>query len=301
MQMNPFLFFKKLIKLQLSLFMLTISLFSQIPSSESIISTLSSRKLIQSAISAPLNASSDSTSIVQLPLVLSTFHNLRIPTAASTPLAWKTVIRLKHPSPIQHSYTSEQTTKNPPIPNFIEKLLAQLVFFRCTHDPISHWQFPNYPNIFLIHPLFTCTLQSMYYATSKALSIMVFAILHLRQNLPSNVHPLGFSDSSHAADPDDRKSHSGYIYFMFNGAIIWSSSKQSIVTLSSMEAEYIELTDAAKEAIFLRKLLASLNMDINDPTMVLTDSESALDHVKNNVKHAHTKHIDTRFHYIRSI
>ena len=121
----------------------------------------------------------------------------------------------------------------------------------------------------------------MYYATSKALSIMVFAILHLRQNLPSNVHPLGFSDSSHAADPDDRKSHSGYIYFMFNGAIIWSSSKQSIVTLSSMEAEYIELTDAAKEAIFLRKLLASLNMDINDPTMILTDSESALDYVKN--------------------
>ena len=68
-----------------------------------------------------------------------------------------------------------------------------------------------------------------------------------------------------------------------------------------MEAEYIELTDAAKEAIFLRKLLASLNMDINDPTMILTDSESALDHVKNNVKHARTKHIDTRFHYIRSI
>src|SRR5216110_3496442 len=125
---------------------------------------------------------------------------------------------------------------------------------------------------------------------------------------PSNAHPLGFSDSSHAADPDDRKSHSGYIYFMFNGAIIWSSSKQSVVALSSMEAEYIELTDAAKEltdaakeAIFLRKLLTSLNIDINDPTMILTDSESALDHVKNNVKHACTKHMDKRFHYIRSI
>src|SRR5205814_2293745 len=86
---------------------------------------------------------------------------------------------------------------------------------------------------------------------------------------PSNAHLLGFSDSSHAADPDDRKSHSGYIYFMFNGTIIWSSSKQSVVMLSSMEAEYIELTDAAKEAIFLRKLLTSLNMDINDRTMIL--------------------------------
>src|SRR5437762_7787513 len=183
MQMNPFLFFKKLIKLQLSLFMLTISLFSQIPSSESIISTLSSRKLIQSTISAPLNASSDSTSIVQLPLVLSTFHNLCIPARSSIALAWKTVILLKHPSPIQHSYKSEQMTKNPPIPNFIEKLLAQLVFFRCTRDLISYSLFPNYLNISQIPLGFICKPQNTSFDTSKALSITAFAILHLRQNL----------------------------------------------------------------------------------------------------------------------
>jgi len=113
--------------------------------------------------------------------------------------------------------------------------------------------------------------------------------------------PFGFSDASHAADPDDRKSHSGHAYFYYNGPIVWQSSKQQIVTLSSMESEFMELSEAAKEAIFLRKLLESLNVTINNPTMILTDSQSALNHVKNNVKHARTKHIDTRFHYIREV
>jgi hypothetical protein len=113
--------------------------------------------------------------------------------------------------------------------------------------------------------------------------------------------PFGFSDASHAADPDDRKSHSGHVYFYFNGPIVWLSSKQSVVALSSMESEFMELSEAAKEAIFLRKLLSSINIKITTPTTILTDSQSALNHVKNNVKHARTKHIDTRFHYIREV
>jgi hypothetical protein len=113
--------------------------------------------------------------------------------------------------------------------------------------------------------------------------------------------PFGFSDSSHAADPDDRKSHSGYIFFFNNGDISHSSGKQPITALSSMESEYIELTNAAQEAIFLRKLYASIVSNINVPTTILTDSEAALHHTKNNVKHSRTKHIDTRFHYIREV
>ena len=68
-----------------------------------------------------------------------------------------------------------------------------------------------------------------------------------------------------------------------------------------MEAEYIALSDAAKEAIFLRKLLSPLQIRVSSPTLIKTDSDAALDHVKNNVKHPRTKHIDTRHHYIRSV
>ena len=66
-----------------------------------------------------------------------------------------------------------------------------------------------------------------------------------------------------------------------------------------MESEYVALTEAAKEAAFLRKLLKSLNLAQTAPTLILTDSESALKNVKNNINHSRAKHIATRHHYIR--
>ncbi|KAG6492323.1 hypothetical protein ZIOFF_047278 [Zingiber officinale] len=46
--------------------------------------------------------------------------------------------------------------------------------------------------------------------------------------------------SDFARDIDDRKSITGFVFFMGTNAISWSSKKQAIVTLSSYEAEYIE-------------------------------------------------------------
>jgi hypothetical protein len=110
----------------------------------------------------------------------------------------------------------------------------------------------------------------------------------------------GYSDASGASDPDDRCSTSGYIYFYYNAPIAWGSRKQTYaVALSTMESEYLALTEAAKEAQFLRRLLASINFIQNQPTLILTDSDSALRHIKNNVNHPRSKHIDTRHHYIR--
>jgi len=110
----------------------------------------------------------------------------------------------------------------------------------------------------------------------------------------------GYSDASGASDPDDRCSTSGYVYFYYNAPISWASRKQTYaVALSTMESEYLALTEAAKEAQFLRRLLASINLTQEQPTLILTDSESALKHIKNNVNHPRSKHIDTRHHYIR--
>jgi transposase InsO family protein len=110
----------------------------------------------------------------------------------------------------------------------------------------------------------------------------------------------GYSDASGASDPDDRCSTSGYIFFYYGGPIAWGSRKQRYaVALSTMEGEYLALTEAAKEAIFLRNLLASVNVPQDQPTLILTDSDAALKHVKNNVNHSRTKHIDTRHHFIR--
>ena len=112
----------------------------------------------------------------------------------------------------------------------------------------------------------------------------------------------GYSDASGASDPDDRCSTSGYIFFYYGAPIVWGSRKQTYaVALSSMEGEYLALTEAAKEAMFLRNLLSSLDLQQEHPTLILTDSEAALKHVKNNVNHPRSKHIDTRHHYIRHV
>jgi hypothetical protein len=114
-----------------------------------------------------------------------------------------------------------------------------------------------------------------------------------------DTYSIDYSDASYANNPDDRKSTSGNVFFYANGIISYQSQKQSVIAMSTMESEYMALSDTAKEAIFLTKLLRSLKIDISQPIVINTDSESALDHVKNNVKHSRTKHIDIHHHFIR--
>lgn len=110
-------------------------------------------------------------------------------------------------------------------------------------------------------------------------------------------YPIGFCDASFAADPEDTF---GCIFFLAHGPISWQSNKQSTVALSTMEAGYIALSEAGKETKFLRHLLTITNPVIG-PTIINTDSQAALEHVKNNIRHARTNHIYTHHHFIRNV
>ena len=68
----------------------------------------------------------------------------------------------------------------------------------------------------------------------------------------------GFSDADWAANVNDRRSISGYVFMLSGGAISWSSKKQGSTALSSTEAEYIAGAHAATEAIWLRTFLSEL-------------------------------------------
>ena len=70
----------------------------------------------------------------------------------------------------------------------------------------------------------------------------------------------GYTDASFQSDRDDSKSQSGYIFNLNGGAVCWKSSKQTTVTDSTTEAEYIAASEAAKEAVWIRKFLLELGI-----------------------------------------
>jgi hypothetical protein len=111
----------------------------------------------------------------------------------------------------------------------------------------------------------------------------------------------GFADANWANDVDDRHSICGYVFTLNKGAISWSSKKQSVVALSSTEAEYIGITHAAKEATWIRHLLSELYspLVLQYPITLYCDNKSAIELVKNATFHSRTKHIAIRYHFIR--
>jgi hypothetical protein len=108
----------------------------------------------------------------------------------------------------------------------------------------------------------------------------------------------GYSDSDWASQPH-RHSIAGYVFTIDGTAVSWSSKKQPIVALSSTEAEYIALTHAAKEAVWLRNLLSELLPLFNSPIHIFSDNQLAIANTKDSRFHSHTKHIDIRYHFIR--
>jgi hypothetical protein len=108
----------------------------------------------------------------------------------------------------------------------------------------------------------------------------------------------GYSDAS-LASLDDMTSVSGYVFKAAGGAITWRSKKQTAVSLSSTEAEYMCLADAAREAAWLRNLYKELGFEIDGPTTVFGDNQSALAIANNPQYHKRTKHFDIKSHYIR--
>ena len=109
----------------------------------------------------------------------------------------------------------------------------------------------------------------------------------------------GYSDSDWAGCTKTRKSISGWIFFLCGAAISWQSKKQSVVAMSSCEAEYIALSSASREAVWLRRLLHDLGEPQNHPTMIKVDNTSAIALARNPEFHARTKHIQLHYHYIR--
>ena len=111
----------------------------------------------------------------------------------------------------------------------------------------------------------------------------------------------GYSDADWASDAGDRKSTSGYVVLQGGAAISWKSSKQTCVALSTAEAEYVALSAAAQEAVWLQQLSSDLlNRNIRETT-IFEDNQSAICLAKSQQVHRRTKHIEIKYHFIRDL
>ena len=110
---------------------------------------------------------------------------------------------------------------------------------------------------------------------------------------------IGFSDADWAGDVSDRKSTSGYVFMLSGGAVSWSSKKQKCVALSTAEAEYVALSSASQESIWLRQLMTELGNPLEVPTLIFEDNKAAIAMTNNPTFHGRAKHIDIKFHFIR--
>jgi hypothetical protein len=126
-----------------------------------------------------------------------------------------------------------------------------------------------------------------------------FAILYKKGE--SRLSLMAFTDSDYAGDLDDRRSTSGFVFMMGSGAVSWSSKKQTVVALSTTEAEYIATALCARQCVWLRRVTEKLGIEEKSGTVIMCDNSSTIQLSKNPVFHGKSKHIDVKFHFLRDL
>lgn len=91
------------------------------------------------------------------------------------------------------------------------------------------------------------------------------------------------------------------MFSLGTGAITWMSKRQEVIALSTTEAEYVAVSAAACQCLWLRKLMEDCDLKTEGATIIWCDNKSTIAIAKNLLHHGRTKHIDIKFHFIRSL
>ena len=133
----------------------------------------------------------------------------------------------------------------------------------------------------------------------KHIFCYLLSIKHLKLVLGGNTSVTGFSDADWASQCH-RHSILEFAYFIGLSTVSWSTKKQPIITLLSMEAEYVALTHATKDILWIHKLLKEFSFlhNLSLPTTLYCNNQGAICLSKDTTFHGRTKHIDVHFHFI---
>ena len=199
-------------------------------------------------------------------------------------------------TPCDHNFTFSNTDDKIVNVRFYRELVGSLIYaMTCTRPDIS-WivsklsQYLSCPTV----EHHTCAKQVLHYIKGSLNYNLTFG----KSDKPLSI--TGYSDSDWAGSVDDRKSISGYCFKLNGGLISWKSKKQNTIALSSCEAEYMGLTLAIQEGLFLIQLMKDMDTSGEyDYFTLYGDNQGSLALAKNPVKHHRSKHIDVRYHFIR--
>ena len=111
---------------------------------------------------------------------------------------------------------------------------------------------------------------------------------------------IGFTDADYAGCVETRRSRSGFVFLLSGARISWSSQRQSVVSLSTAESEYITLAHGAREALWLQRMLNDLGVEC-DGMPIFVDNQSAIRMAGNSEFHRRSKHIDVRYNFVRDL
>ena len=111
---------------------------------------------------------------------------------------------------------------------------------------------------------------------------------------------VGYTDTDGNSN-EDRHAISGYVFMLNGGPISWSVKTQEIIALLTTEAEYVAMTHAAKEVLWLRSFVGEVFGPVVDATTLFCDNQSAIVLAKDGKFYARTKCIDIYYHFIHYI
>lgn len=135
----------------------------------------------------------------------------------------------------------------------------------------------------------------------------LFYTKNLKLNLScKNAQITAYSDADFAANRDDRTSMGGELILLGESPIAWRTFKQKCVSLSTMESEFVAMTEVTKELIWLDKILGEcfdrkIITGSKSNSKLFVDNQAAIEFVKSPIENCRSRHIDVKLFFIRDL